>query len=360
MTQVGSVKPLFPVSAIRSMIMSPWLKRELNPTRLPNKGGCTERAISRTKPGSGFDWVGGGGVFPLGSGVLESVRPAYLTRSVCTHPKEQVGHSTISLKRRILPLPSVPETASPAGFEMNSMAEHSNLTSIGLKVLAKEGKADGYTVISENPLSSYAAMKTKYSGRQVSGNLDAKTNAMRSFPILGDQKPELSAHSDTRTCQNLKGNWYSRVPGVVEMKRISHDTPRISSTRSEFTHASPRRRQAEFETGVRRPPLLAESSPKITSVSILSSNTLGRVNTEFEEGRLYTPSPVENTPKRSHVNGRQKPPTYPYLPAKIALTDEDEDEDEDDGNGNGNGNGDQGRDGSEDDDRNKEGLAFSS
>lgn len=215
MAQMGNIKPLFPVSAIRSMITSPWFKRELNPTRLSNKSGCTERAVPRTKPGSGFDWVDGGGeIFPLGSRVLESLRPAYLTHSACAHAKEEVG-STISLKHKILPLPSVPETASPimAEFKMKSMAEHSNLNSIELKVLAKQGKPDGYAVASENPLSIYASMKTKYPGRRVSGNFDTKTNAMRSFPTLGDQEPELPAQSDSRTCQSL------------------HDTSQISSTR---------------------------------------------------------------------------------------------------------------------------------
>lgn len=234
MTHMGSVKPLFPVSVIRSMITSPWLKRELNPTRLSNKGGCTERAIPRTKPGSGFDWVDGGGLSPLGSGVLQSVRPVYLTHSVCAHAKAKVGHSTISLKHKMLPLPSVPETASSimAKFEMKSMAEHSNLTSIKLKAPSREGGVDGYAVISENLLSAYAATKTKYSERRVSGNLDAKIDAMRSFLASGDQEPELSTQSDTRACQNLKVNWCSRAPatpGVVETKRISYDTSRISS-----------------------------------------------------------------------------------------------------------------------------------
>ncbi|KAL0633979.1 hypothetical protein Q9L58_007079, partial [Maublancomyces gigas] len=232
-----------------------------------------------------------------------------------------------------------------AEFKMKSMAEHSNLNSTELKVLAKQGKPDGYAVVSENPLSAYASMKTKYPGRRVSGDLDTKTNAMRSFPTLGDQEPELPARGDSRTCQSL------------------HDTSRISSTRLDgslpaFTHASPRRRQTEFETRALQSPPLIESSPKSASVSILS-NALGRVNTEFEEGRLSSPSPVENTPKRSHVHGRQRPPTYPYLPAKIVLADEIEDE----GDGNRDRNGDRNGDGSDDDngdeDGNKEGLAFS-
>lgn len=93
MTHTGSARPLFPVSAIRSMITSPapWLKEELNSTRLPNKCGYVERVISRNKPGSGFDlisedelfaWSGSGPVdnlysMPPVDGVLALVCSAY-------------------------------------------------------------------------------------------------------------------------------------------------------------------------------------------------------------------------------------------------------------------------------------------
>lgn len=90
------------MSAIRSMITSsaPWLKEELNSTRLPNKCGYAERAIPRSKPGSGFDWIsedeffarsGSGPVdnnlysMPPVDGVLEPVCSTYSIYNIRAH-----------------------------------------------------------------------------------------------------------------------------------------------------------------------------------------------------------------------------------------------------------------------------------
>lgn len=115
-------------------------------------------------------------------------------------------------------LPSVPEAASPnlTEFEMKSMAEHSNPSSIELKDLAKECNDDDYT-----------AMAIKYPR-----DLDAKIDALRSSQGLGVQEPGLKANNDTGTCQNVKENRCSRVRVTSlasDVAKSSHDTSRMSS-----------------------------------------------------------------------------------------------------------------------------------
>lgn len=102
MAHTGSARPLFPVSAIRSMITSPapLLKEKLNSTKLPNKCGYAERVMSRNKPGSGFDWISEDELFarsgsgpidnnlysmPPVDGVLTLVCSAYSTHNTRAH-----------------------------------------------------------------------------------------------------------------------------------------------------------------------------------------------------------------------------------------------------------------------------------
>lgn len=218
------------------MITSPWLKRELNPTRLPNKDGCVERIISRSKPGSGFDWLDGGdGLFPLGgpwpidnklylkssgSGALESVCSTYLCHSVYSPSKH-----------KLLLLPSVPEAASPsvAGFGVNSMAEYSKPTSTELRVPTKKSKVEDYAVTPEKPLFACTATITKYPERGIPRNLDAKINAIISFPTLGNQGSEQSDTGNLNESRCSRISATSRVPDVVETKGNPHDAYRISS-----------------------------------------------------------------------------------------------------------------------------------
>lgn len=238
------------------------------------------------------------------------------------------------MKHNILHLPSVPESASPSltEFEMKSMAEHSNPSSIELKDLAKGCKAD-----------DYAAMTIKYPR-----NSDDKTNSLSCSQRLGAQEPGLIANNDTVTCQNVKENWCSRVQVTSLASNVAespHDTSRMSSIHPGgpplavcLPHFSPgqvivlsctsshQRQQSEPEIGALRPLPLFENSPKRTSVSIVSRNILGRANADFEAREFYKLPSVANSPKRSSVHDGQRP-TYPGQSTGSILPDEGEDED---------------------------------